>query len=150
MSKVLLWDEDGTLQGLDLSENYWTKEQTLNEINKAIREGTNQSDWMQTNPSASTFIKNKPQNLSDFTNDKHYISLADVADRPTADEVDAKIADKTKDLVTTEDLQNAIDGIDVSKDLVLQLKIMLMKRLKTLRLIQILLQLKSLLSSKVS
>ena len=116
MSKVLLWDEDGTLQGLDLSENYWTKEQTLNEINKAIREGTNQSDWMQTNPSASTFIKNKPQNLSDFTNDKHYISLADVADRPTATEVDAKIVDKTKDLVTTEDLQNAIDQIDVSKD----------------------------------
>lgn len=37
-----------------------------------------QSDWNQTSTNADDFIKNKPTNLSDFTNDEGFITLSDV------------------------------------------------------------------------
>lgn len=49
-----------------------------------------QSDWSQSNSSSVDFIKNKPTNVSAFTNDAGYLTSADL-EEVTNDEVDAII-----------------------------------------------------------
>ena len=43
-----------------------------------------QSDWMESNSSLAAFIKGKPTNLSEFTNDSGYINMAQVPASPVS------------------------------------------------------------------
>lgn len=50
-----------------------------------------QSNWTQTNTAADDYIKNKPTNVSSFTNDAGYITSADLNYDSLADSVEAKL-----------------------------------------------------------
>lgn len=42
--------------------------------------GQVQADWAQSTPTSVDYIKNKPTNLSDFTNDEGFVSITDIGD----------------------------------------------------------------------
>ena len=65
--------------------NYTTSEKTKLAGIESGAEVNVQSDWSQTDSSADDFIKNKPTNVSDFTNDAGYITQAAVPVAATAD-----------------------------------------------------------------
>lgn len=65
--------------------NYTSAEKTKLAGIESGAEVNVQSDWSQTDSSADDFIKNKPTNVSEFTNDAGYITQAAVPVAATAD-----------------------------------------------------------------
>lgn len=74
-------------EGKGLSTNDYTDADKNKLASIAAGAGENeQSDWDVTDPSSDAFIKNKPTNVSDFTNDTGFItgvSWSEVTDKPT-------------------------------------------------------------------
>lgn len=82
--------------GKGLSANDFTN--TLKTKLDGIAEGAEvnvQPDWDQTDTTADDFIKNKPENVSEFTNDAAYITkeVSNLSNYYTKSEIDAMIAD---------------------------------------------------------
>ena len=87
--KILL-DEEGKLT-VDLS-TYWNATETKAYVDQKIGDNI-QADWNETTSSSPNFIKNKPTNVSEFTNDAGYLTKhQDLTSYATKDFVTEELA----------------------------------------------------------
>ncbi len=85
-----------------------------------------QADWNQTNVAASNYIKNKPENVSEFTNDAGYLTFE--VDADTTNEINTSLALNSTTLAISDaggtldaDLSSLIDDADADPDNELQI-----------------------------
>ena len=110
--KVIYEDEEITAAAMSQLKNEITNE--INNIHETIEnfEPGVQSDWDETDEESLAYIKNKPTNLSDFTNDSGFITISDVTEQVQSDwdETDeeslAYIQNKPAIPTKTSDLEN--------------------------------------------